>query len=199
MKSNNIYFVWAHPRADSLTAHVVKEMQAQAAEQGFTVSSLDLYRSNFDPVLGVEDEPDWNNPQKTYSPEVHRLFGELEDKDTLVLVYPVWWYGFPAMLKGYLDRVWNYGLTYGEGASIKGKKIRWVALVGGSQAGFIKFGWEKNLTDYITGGMGYLGVEDAKIDFLYNTLGVEESIADQDSHYQKLFTQARGIVDSLAE
>lgn len=147
MKSKNIYFVWAHPRADSLTAHVVKEMQAQAAEQGFTVSSLDLYRSNFDPVLGVEDEPDWNNPQKTYSPEVHRLFGELEDKDTLVLVYPVWWYGFPAMLKGYLDRVWNYGLTYGEGASMKGKKIRWVALVGGAQAGFIKFGWEKNMTD----------------------------------------------------
>lgn len=58
--------------------------------QGFNVSTLDLYRSGFDPVLREDDEPDWNNPQKTYSPEVHRLFGELEDKDTLVLVFPVW-------------------------------------------------------------------------------------------------------------
>ena len=39
------------------------------------------------------------------------------------------------MLKGYLDRVWNYGLGYGPGGKLGGKKIRWVALVGGSQEG----------------------------------------------------------------
>ncbi|CAI0838558.1 Putative NADPH-quinone reductase (modulator of drug activity B) [Serratia quinivorans] len=105
MKLNNIYFIWAHPRPDSLTAQVVDEMQREAAREGYNVSSLDLYRSHFDPLLRVEDEPDWDNPQKTYSEEVHRLFNELEDKDTLVLVFPVWWYAFPAMLKGYLERV----------------------------------------------------------------------------------------------
>lgn len=199
MKNKNMYIIWAHPRRDSLTAQVVQEIQGEAARQGINVSSLDLYRSGFDPVLREEDEPDWNNPQKIYSPEVHRLFSELEDKDTVVLVFPVWWYGFPAMLKGYLERVWNYGLAYGEDCALKNKKIRWLALVGGSQAGFIKHGWEKNMTDYIKGGMGYLGVEDAKIDFLYNTIGVEEGIDDRESHYQKLFTQARGIVDSVVE
>lgn len=194
-----MYIIWSHPRRDSLTAQVVQEIQGEAVRQGFNVSTLDLYRSGFDPVLREDDEPDWNNPQKTYSPEVHRLFGELEDKDTLVLVFPVWWYGFPAMLKGYLERVWNYGLAYGEGSALKHKKIRWLALVGGSQAGFIKFGWEKNMTDYIKGGMRYLDVEDANIDFLYNTIGVEEGIDDRKGHYQQLFTQARGIVDSLLE
>lgn len=174
MKLNNIYFIWAHPRPDSLTAQVVGEMQSEAARQGYNVSSLDLYRSHFDPLLRGEDEPDWDNPQKTYSEEVHRLFNELEDKDTLVLVFPVWWYAFPAMLKGYLERVWNYGLAYGAGSGLKDKKIRWLALVGGSQSGFIKYGWEKNMTDYINGSMAYLGVEDARIDFLYNTIGVEE-------------------------
>lgn len=199
MKKNNMYIIWSHPRRDSLTAQVVQEIQGEAVGQGFNVSTLDLYRSGFDPVLREEDEPDWNNPQKAYSPEVHRLFGELEDKDTLVLVFPVWWYGFPAMLKGYLERVWNYGLAYGEGSALKHKKIRWLALVGGSQAGFIKFGWEKNMTDYIKGGMGYLGVEDVKIDFLYNTIGVEEGIDDREGHYQQLFAQARGIVGSVVK
>lgn len=197
MKLNNIYFVWAHPRPDSLTAQVVNEMQSEAARHGYNVSSLDLYRSHFDPVLRVEDEPDWDNPQKNYSPEVHRLFSELEDKDTLVLVFPVWWYSFPAMLKGYLERVWNYGLAYGETSGLKDKKIRWLALVGGSQSGFIKYGWEKNMTDYINGGMAYLGVENTRIDFLYNTIGVEEGITDAEAHYQKLFVQAREIVSSL--
>ncbi|WP_409309162.1 NAD(P)H oxidoreductase [Pectobacterium sp. B1J-3] len=199
MKSNNMYIIWTHPRSDSLTAQVVKEIQSEAIYHGINVSSLDLYRSGFDPVLRVEDEPDWNNPQKCYSPEVHRLFNELDDKDSLVFVFPVWWYGFPAMLKGYLERVWNYGLAYGEGCKLKDKKIRWLALVGGSQAGFIKYGWEKNMTDYIHGGMNYLGVKDTKIDFLYNTIGVEEGISDRESHYQTLFNQARGIVSALTE
>ncbi|WP_336818990.1 NAD(P)H oxidoreductase [Cedecea sp. MMO-103] len=197
MKSENMYIVWAHPRSESLTAQVVQEIQGEAAECGINVSSLDLYRSGFNPALGMEDEPDWNNPQKQYSPEVHRLFGELEDKDTVVIVFPVWWYSFPAMLKGYLDRVWNFGLGYGPGSTLGNKKIRWVALVGGSQAGFVKYGWEKNMADYIHGSMGYLGVEDAKIEFLYNTIGVEEGIGDSDAHYQQLFAQARGIVADL--
>lgn len=199
MKSENMYIVWAHPRSDSLTAQVVQEIQGEAAERGISVSSLDLYRSGFNPALGVDDEPDWNNPNKQYSPEVHRLFGEIEDKDTVVVVFPVWWYSFPAMLKGYLDRVWNYGLGYGPGGKLGGKKIRWVALVGGSQEGFVKYGWEKNMTDFINGSMGYLGVQDAKIDFLYNTIGVEEGIGDSDVHYQQLFAQARGIVVDLAQ
>lgn len=199
MKSENMYIVWAHPRSDSLTAQVVQEIQGEAAERGIHVSSLDLYHSGFNPALDVDDEPDWNNPEKQYSPEVHRLFGEIEDKDTVVVVFPVWWYSFPAMLKGYLDRVWNYGLGYGPGGKLGGKKIRWVALVGGSQEGFVKYGWEKNMTDFINGSMGYLGVQDAKIDFLYNTLGVEEGIGDSDAHYQQLFAQARGIVADLAK
>lgn len=198
MKSENIYIVWAHPRSDSLTAQMVQEIQGQAEHHGMNVSTLDLYRSGFDPILGTEDEPDWSNPNKQYSPEVHRLFAEMDDKDTVVLVFPVWWYSFPAMMKGYLDRVWNYGLGYGDGSRLNAKKIRWVALVGGSQEGFVKYGWEKNMTDFINGAMGYLGVKDGKIDFIYNTIGVEEGIDDPENHYQKLFSQARGIVDAFA-
>src|SRR3954470_16176757 len=102
MKTESIYFIWAHPRADSLTAQIVEEMQGQAARDGMSTTTLDLYRSGFDPVLGTEDEPDWNDSTKRLSPEVHRLFGELEGKDTLVVVFPVWWYSFPAIIKGYM-------------------------------------------------------------------------------------------------
>lgn len=195
MKTENLYIIWAHPRTDSLTANIVKDMQDQATEQGINVNSLDLYRINFDPVLHENDEPDWHNPAKQYSPEVHRLFAELDDKDTVAIVFPVWWFSFPAILKGYLDRVWNNGLAYGEGSSLQGKKVRYIALVGGSRAKFLKHGWEKNMTDYAVGTMNYLGIKDVKIDFLYNTIALEEDI--REGHYQQLFAQSRNVINTL--
>ncbi|ANC39908.1 NAD(P)H oxidoreductase [Hafnia alvei] len=197
MKSEKMYIVWAHPRADSLTAHIVEAMQSQAAHHAIDVTTLDLYRRGFNPVLDVEDEPDWENPNKQYSPDVHQLYSELEGHDTLVVVFPLWWYSYPAMIKGYMDRVWNHGLAYG-GKGFPAKKIRWVALVGGSQSGFVKYGWEKNITDFLTSCGSYLGVEDTKITFLYNTIGVEEDIADRESHYQSLFAIAREVIDETA-
>lgn len=53
------------------------------------------------------------------------------------------------------------------------------------------------MTDYIKGSMGYLGIEDANIDFFYNTIGIKEGIDDREGHYQQLFMQARGIVGSV--
>lgn len=199
MKSENIYIVWAHPRIDSLTAQVVNAMQDEAKAQNINVTTLDLYRKNFDPVLRFEDEPDWLNPKKQYSPEIHSLFNELDGKDSVIFVFPIWWYSFPAMLKGYLDRVWNYGLAYGENNQLHIQKLRWVALVGGSQEGFVKYGWEKNMSDYVNHGASYLGLEDAKIDFLYNTIGFEETITDSAKHYQALLDQARDVVSDLAK
>lgn len=196
MKTEKLYIVWAHPRADSLTANVVKEIHDQAVSQGINVASLDLYRSNFESVLSIDDEPDWHNAAKQYSPDIHRLFAELDAHDTVVMVFPVWWFSFPAIMKGYLDRVWTNGLAYGEGSTLKGKKFRYVALAGGTESGFKKYGWEKNMTDYAIGMMSYLGVDDTKIDFLYNTIGLEEEISE--GHYQQLFAQARGIISELA-
>jgi len=61
MKTHRVQVVWAHPRADSLTASVVDEIVAELRAQGADVDELDLYRSGFDPVLGPSDEPDWGD------------------------------------------------------------------------------------------------------------------------------------------
>ena len=196
MKPANLYIVWSHPRADSLTAQMVASLRHRAEQRGAHVKTLDLYRSGFDPAMREEDEPEWENPAKCYSPQVHRLFNELNDRDAIIFVFPLWWYSYPAMLKGYLERVWNYGLAYGENSALKDKKVRWLALVGGSQQTFIKYGWEKNITDYMMGVTGYLAIGDVEVHFLYNTLGVEETIEDRHSHYEQLFAQARAVVDS---
>lgn len=99
MQSERIYLVWAHPRHDSLTAHIADAIHQRAMERKIQVTELDLYRRNFNPVMTLEDEPDWKNMDKRYSPEVHQLYSELLEHDTLVVVFPLWWYSFPAMLR----------------------------------------------------------------------------------------------------
>lgn len=61
MQSERIYLVWAHPRHDSLTAHIADAIHQRAMERKIQVTELDLYRRNFNPVMTSEDEPDWKN------------------------------------------------------------------------------------------------------------------------------------------
>lgn len=61
MQSERIYLVWAHPRHDSLTAHIADAIHQRAMERKIQVTELDLYRRNFNPVMTPEDEPDWKN------------------------------------------------------------------------------------------------------------------------------------------
>lgn len=65
------------------------------------------------PFLFPEDEPDWENPDKQYSEAITREQQRITEHDALICSFPVWWYSMPAILKGDIDRVWNYGFAYG--------------------------------------------------------------------------------------
>ena len=79
-----------------------------------------------------------------------------------------WWFSLSGgaaygNVKGYIDRVWNNGLAYGDGHKLPFNKVRWVALVGGDKESFVQMGWEKNIGDYLKNMCSYLGIEDTDI------------------------------------
>lgn len=191
-----IQMIWAHPRMESLTGRVVASLREEVLKEGGTISELDLYRSNFDPLLQQSDEPDWNNPDKKYSKDVMKLAGELRTQDALIVVFPVWWYSIPAILKGYIERVWNYGIFYGKGRTLPFKTIRWIALTGEPESSFTKRGADKILQSQLnTGISAFCGANDSQVTFLYNTLG--EGIDDIPGHHADLTEQARQVVREL--
>lgn len=191
------YFIWAHPKKDSLTAQIVESMKKHSMEKGFEVTELDLYRSGFDPALQEADLPDWNSKTPQFSQEVMDLFNALKGVDTTFVVFPIWWNSFPAMLKGYIDRVWNYGLAYGYGNKLPVNRIRWVALGGGTESLYKEYGYDANIKNFaVTGIASYCGVTDSKIEILYNTIGFEEA-GISEGHYEKLFKQANSVIDNL--
>ena len=78
---------------------------------GHDVEVEDLYQVEFPPSLTVSERQTYYRPpfdSSAVRPQIERLLSA----DALILVFPTWWFGFPAMLKGWFDRVWAPGIAY---------------------------------------------------------------------------------------
>lgn len=102
--------VYCHPNPKSFTRAVLDSVTDGLRRAGCDFDLVDLYAEGFDPVL-VVDETRRRRDLGTVE-ETRHARALLGGATTLLFVYPIWWGGFPAMLKGYLDRVFVSGLTY---------------------------------------------------------------------------------------
>jgi NAD(P)H dehydrogenase (quinone) len=103
--------VYCHPKEGSFTSAVRETVLAKLQEAGADIRLHDLYRDGFQPVLS---DPEWTgylDCTQNCGP-VGREVEDLRWCDTLIFVYPTWWYGLPAMLKGWLDRVMLPGVAF---------------------------------------------------------------------------------------
>lgn len=103
--------LYAHPCEESFNAAVHKTVVDTLTDRGWDVDDCDLNAEGFFPVLteaerrGYHNEPENIEPVKAY---VERL----QAAEALVMVFPVWNFGYPAILKGFLDRVFLPGISF---------------------------------------------------------------------------------------
>lgn len=103
--------VYCHPRRGSFTEAVRDVVLARLAAAGAEVRLRDLYAEGFDPVLSAPEHEGYEvEPANRLPVEGH--VADLMWCDTLIFVYPTWWYGLPAMIKGWLDRVMLPGVAF---------------------------------------------------------------------------------------
>lgn len=96
--------VYCHPREGSFTAAVRDLILEKLGAENAETRLIDLYARDFQPVLtAAEHEGYERHPENCAL--VQADVDDLKWCDTLIFVYPTWWYGQPAMLKGWLDRV----------------------------------------------------------------------------------------------
>lgn len=103
--------VYCHPRADSFTAAVRDRVLARLDHTGAETRVTDLYAMGFDPVMTDGEHRAYEDEAVNQQP----VAAEIADVlwcDTLIFVYPTWWYGLPAMIKGWLDRVLVPGVAF---------------------------------------------------------------------------------------
>ena len=96
--------IYCHPSPTSFTAAIRDLVLAKLKAAGAEIRLRDLYAEGFQPVLtGPELAGYLSAPDNRIPVEAH--CSDVEWCDTLIFVYPTWWYVLPAMLKGWLDRV----------------------------------------------------------------------------------------------
>ncbi|MDQ8704407.1 NAD(P)H oxidoreductase [Streptomyces sp. LHD-70] len=148
--------VVAHHRSDSLTAHTARRTAAQLEAAGYRIDLLDLHAEGFDPRMNVADQPDWGNREKAYSDETHSHMQRILDADVVVAVFPVYWQSVPAILKGWIDRVWNYGFAYGRSKPrLAGKRMLWLGLAGATADDPIAEAMQSVLEANLSEGIAY--------------------------------------------
>ncbi|GMX66229.1 hypothetical protein Elgi_55010 [Paenibacillus elgii] len=165
-----ILTVVSHPRVNSLTFSVADRFLQGLAEAGHETEMLDLHRSGFNPVLWEADEPDWSSDRKIYSPEVEAEIERMKKYDALAYIFPIWWFNLPAMLKGYIDRVWNNGFAYGSN-KLHHKQVLWLGLAAAPKELFEKRQYDKMLSQHLNIGIAnYCGISNSQVEILYDTL-----------------------------
>lgn len=154
----NIFIVYAHPATDSFNAALCAAAGDEARRAGHDVVVSDLYAQGFGaaggPVDFLDAVPDpfhYQAAQKDaalnerFAPEIAREQDRLRAADLLILQFPVWWGGPPAILKGWIDRVNAYGVTYADGTRFdsgifKGRRSLLSVTTGGTPRRFSEDG-----------------------------------------------------------
>ncbi len=103
--------LYAHPCEESFSSALHRLVVDSLGERGWTVDDCDLYAEGFSPVLTSEERRNYHDEGKNIGP-VASYVERLRTADALILCFPVWNFGYPAILKGFFDRVFLPGVSF---------------------------------------------------------------------------------------
>lgn len=132
------------------------EVVAHLRSQDKEVVVRDLYQLNFNPVLSGNDFTQFL--QGKIPADIQKEQEFIRQADVLIFVYPVWWFHMPAVLKGYIDRIFSRGFAYDVvDGTIKGllagKRVYIINTTGGEQEAYAQFGYQNAIKTSVDAGI----------------------------------------------
>ena len=106
--ATKVLWLYGHPDSDSLN-HQLMETASRMLRRHAEVTVVDLYELGWNPVLDAAEL----SAARRSAPEVVAQQHLLRECDLLILQFPLWWHGMPAIVKGWFDRVFSLGFAYG--------------------------------------------------------------------------------------
>ena len=140
----NVLWILAHPEPRSLNGFLAAEGQRALRAEGHEVEVSDLYAMGWNPVVDAASYA--HDPatrfqvasaaKKAYesgavAADIRAEQQKINRADTIVVQFPMWWFGMPAILKGWFDRIWHLGYAYGK----RGPHGEWIGYGDGFLAG----------------------------------------------------------------
>jgi NAD(P)H dehydrogenase (quinone) len=178
----NLLTVYSHPIRKSYPGAVMDAFHKPVLQARHSVDILDLHRENFDPRFTQDDHSCfWGGELPT---DISPMHERVEKADQLAFVFPVYWWSMPALMKGWIERVFTGGWAYqyGKGVEDRGKaelhgrltNLPTVLIgVGGSKkATYDKYDYAKAMqTQLDLGIFAYCGVTDVQSHLIYDVEG----------------------------
>lgn len=106
-----VLYVYCHPLEESFHAAIRREALAGLTEAGHKIDLADLYVDRFDPVMWQDERRDYHDLSKNQT-RVADYVARLRAAEALIVQFPVWSFGPPAMLKGWFDRLFMPGVAF---------------------------------------------------------------------------------------
>lgn len=164
----NIHIVYAHPHRASLNAALRDEAVGTLEGLGHTVTVSDLYAMNWKAVADFDDFGPTENEhfmaataeawdKGTLAPDIKAEQERLLAADAVILQFPLWWFTVPAIMKGWMDRVFTHGFGYGSSRTWKrygdgvlaGKRAMIVVTTGAADAHLSDRGINGDINDLL--------------------------------------------------
>ena len=169
---SNALIITSNPEHGSMTNAVGAAFAAGIRAEGGQAEILDLYEAGFNPVYTSADRAHYLG-QGPLPADVAAIQDKLAAADVIALVFPVYWYTMPAMVKGLFDRVICRGFAYnpaGTPGALAGKIVRVIMLTGGSEDWYRSDGIGQALDNQICRQTfaKYCGVDDVEIVYVDN-------------------------------
>jgi len=152
----NVLIIHAHHEKKSFNAALKDTAIEEYTKQGHTVVVSDLYEMNFKPIADKNDFKSLSNEDyfkyqaeqtnasqhNLFSDDIKKEMEKLLWSDVVIFNFPLWWFSVPAILKGWVDRVFAMGFAYGGGKGVfengvfKGKKAMLTITTGGPEMAY---------------------------------------------------------------
>eukprot|EP00727_Mastigamoeba_balamuthi_P014466 m51a1_g9644 hypothetical protein (242) ;mRNA; f:1168126-1168908 len=184
-----VLVLYAHPNPKSFNHAILEQIRKRLRARGKAFLVRDLCAMNFNPVLGLDDLA---YPSEDVGVEQQYVIAA----ELIVVIHPVWWFSFPAVLKGYFDRVFSFGFAFGPGeggtvGNLSGKRALVVSTTGASREVYDEAAAPALRLTMEVGLLQYCGIEVVDHHYCYAvaTASAEERrqmLADLDTKFTAL-------------
>lgn len=180
----HILTVIDHHNPGSFTHAVAAAFRDGAEAAGHTIEIADLHAEGFNPVWQVADDAQFDEgPDARPMPDdVLAEQARIERADALCLAFPLWWWGMPSMMKGWLDRVFSWGWAYTHTGDpdptrspLYPKTCTFLVPAGSAPGEMDRMGYTAALEAiWPVGTMSYMGISEHRLHVLHGSTGKPE-------------------------
>jgi NAD(P)H dehydrogenase (quinone) len=200
----NILAVIAHPNKGSFTHALLDEFTSSAKSAGHEVNIADLYAEGFDPCFNMDDVGVYGGVSQV-SDQIAAEQKRVTDADAIAFFFPIWWWSMPAILKGWVDRVFTSGFAFTfDGSNTAGllthRKAAMFCPAASDQGFYRRYGYHGVLQRQVDAGIfGYCGIADVQTHIFPEVEGDVETREKHLSYTREAalsFEQSSGLSNS---